>query len=100
MRQVRHSAVPGTLAASCRLKARRVALHALGVGRARSTGPPAQAGSRELLQFEAVHAGGEQDKKQVSQSVHCMAVVPADPVPGGQCQGQGQALYGPGAGTG
>lgn len=34
-----------------------VALHALGVDRVRTTGPPAPAGSREQLQFEAVHAG-------------------------------------------
>ena len=62
--------------------------------------PELGAGSREQLQFEAVHAGRQQDKERVSQSVHCMAVVPADPVPGGQRWGQGQALSGPGAGTG
>lgn len=98
MRQVRHSAVREALSASCGLRALRVALHALGAGRARSTSPPARAGSREQLRFEVIHAGGEQDKEQVSQSVRCVAAVPADSMPGGQCQGQ--ALSGPGAGTG
>lgn len=66
-----------------------MALHALEAG----TSP-----SWEQLQLEAVHAGRKQDKERMSQSVHCMATVPAHPTPGGEWQEQ--ALSGPEAGTG
>lgn len=48
---------------SRRLRACGVAVPAPAAGRATNTSPSGLKGSREQLQFEAVHAGGQQDKE-------------------------------------